>query len=91
MASVWAQIDALKVRHQRELAETEEAVAKLGGGSVRIDELGRWCCSWRPRAGNRATLRVKARSGAELVDALKAEQAEHAKRTEAAKQARQAG
>lgn len=72
MGNVWAEIDALKARHERELRETTAAIEGGGGirGYVCLDDFGRWCCRHIPR-GQRAQERLTARTGPDLVAKLK--------------------
>ena len=76
MKGLWEQLDKLKASHDAERRWTEAKVAELGGGVLRIDEFGRWCCSYRPTRGGRRTRRLVARTGAALVEALERARAE---------------
>lgn len=66
--SVWDDIDAYKARHEREFKRTREAVKQLGGAFVRIDDAGRWRCSFNLGAGERK--HFDAATGEELVGRL---------------------
>lgn len=71
MMSVWDDIDARLVQHREELAQTNAALAEFRGGALRVDDFGRWWCSWRPTRGNRVTRRISARSAPELLERLR--------------------
>jgi hypothetical protein len=78
--TVWTDIDRMKAKFERQLADAKEAVRALGGGAfVRADELGWWKCSYRV-GGGRVTLR--ARSPEDLVEQLKAAKAPKAPKAE---------
>lgn len=70
--SVFHEIDKALAKYEAELATVKEAVAKHGGRSVRLTETGWWRCSFRPTRGDRKTVRLKARSTAELIASVRA-------------------
>lgn len=78
--SVWAEIDRLRERHEAELARVREELHRVHGSALRIDEFGRWRCSWRPTRGDRLTQRFTGRTGAELLKRLTAAIAARPKR-----------
>lgn len=71
--NVWQQLDAQVKRHREQFERVKRLVRQYGGGAVRVSEGGVWRCSVRRshRAGE-LTERVRARSAAELVWAVRA-------------------
>lgn len=82
--SVWDEIDALKRKFDRELESATNGCEAEGAikGSVHVDDLNRWCCRFIPK-GERKHEVAHAKTGPELVDAMKAIRAHEQKKGKA--------
>lgn len=71
--SVWQEIDLLRKNHSAEFTATSNGVEAEGAvkESLSCDGFGNWLCRYIPK-GERAHKTLSAKSGADLIRALKA-------------------